>query len=140
MGTEADVIMFCPDLPNIWLDWSLFMKKVSWIRTLGEVLQEKTVPMEFTSAKGTKYSTDVVKVLSGVALGSPTAKTDESGAVIGYSYRIFLAKKDMEFSISAPEKLEIGGFSKVRLFNVRGGALMNRDAGWFKATHIEVEK
>lgn len=110
--------------------------KIVWVRTLAEVLKRETQEKEFTSKKGTTYTTDCVPQLNVIAVGTPTEKKDESGQITGYSYQVYDQKLDATFSISAPNLLEGSSFKGVAFIDVRGGALQNRPEGWFSASRV----
>lgn len=110
--------------------------KILWVRTLSEVLKRETKEKEFTSKKGTTYSTECVPQLDVIVIGTPTEKKDENGTVTGYSYQVYDRKLDASFSISAPNLLEGVSFKAVAFLDVRGGALQNRAEGWFSASRV----
>lgn len=110
--------------------------KIVWVRTLSEVLKRETKEKEFTSKKGTTYSTECVPQLDAIVVGTPTEKKDENGKIIGYSYQIYDQKLDASFVISAPNLLEGVSFKRVAFLDVRGGALEHKSEGWFSASKV----
>lgn len=110
--------------------------KIVWVRTLSEVLKRETKEKEFTSKKGTTYSTECVPQLDAIVVGTPTEKKDENGKIIGYSYQIYDQKLDASFVISAPNLLEGVSFKRVAFLDVRGGALERKPEGWFSASRV----
>lgn len=110
--------------------------KIVWVRTLSEVLKRETKEKEFTSKKGTTYSTECVPQLDAIVIGTPTEKKDDDEKITGYAYQIYDAKLDATFTISAPNLLEGVNFKKVIFFEVRGGALERKPEGWFSASRV----
>ena len=110
--------------------------KITWTKKLKDVLDRATEKKAFTSKKGTTYEADCVPQLNVIAVGTPTEKKDETGAVTGYSYQVYDQKLDASFSITAPNLLEGVSFKGVAFFDVRGGALERKPEGWFSASKV----
>lgn len=110
--------------------------KIVWVRTLSEVLKRETKEKEFTSKKGTTYTTECVPQFDAIVIGTPTEKKDEEGRVTGYSYQVYDRKLDASFAISAPNLLEGVSFKGVAFFDLRGGALERKPEGWFSASKV----
>lgn len=108
--------------------------KITWTKKLKDVLDRATQKKAFTSKKGTTYEADCIPQLNVIAVGTPTEKKDETGAVTGYSYQVYDAKIDASFTISAPNFVDGVSFKQVAFIDVRGGALEHKPEGWFSAS------
>lgn len=110
------------------------MAKPNWNKTLSEVLKHPTVQVVLTSkTTGKEYTADVVRQLPVVSTGI----VDEVEG--GVKYSIIDAKNNLEYTIKAPQKLDIK-FGAVLVFtNVRGGSTSTGNS-WFSAESVEVAK
>lgn len=108
------------------------MAKPNWSRTLSEVLKQPTVQVVLTSkTTGNEYTTDVVRQLPVVSTGV----VDEVEG--GFKYSIVDTKNNLEYTIKAPQKIDVK-FGTVLVFrNVRGGAT-SAGSGWYSAESVEV--
>ena len=103
------------------------MAKPIWTKKLNEVLKHPTVQVVLTSkTTGKEYTADVVRQLPVVSTGI----VDEVEG--GVKYSIIDAKNNLEYTIKAPQKLDIK-FGAVLVFtNVRGGSTSTGNS-WFSA-------
>lgn len=116
------------------------MKKLTWKKTIGGLLHQKTQFKEYVSKKGTTYSAEVVPEYACLLVGSPTEKMDMNNQFAGeYEYEVYDPKYDLGgFSIVTSNLIEFQGLKQARFINVRGGELANKPAGWFKADKVEL--
>lgn len=109
-----------------------------WTRNLGEVLGYKTQTVQKKSERtGNLYTTEVIPRLEVVAVGEP--ETVEKDGVKHFRYSVYDMAKGLEYKVSCPSLLKIGGVKQVVLTNLTGGALSN-GRGWYKADRIEFIK
>lgn len=109
--------------------------KPTFEKKLSEVLNHQTVTKTFQSAKtGNEYQADVIEKLVVVSIGTLEEKSDGS-----FKYAVVDSKNNLEYSITAPNKVEISFGAKLLFVNVRGGAL-NNGAAWFKAERVGIMK
>ena len=110
------------------------MAKPIWNKTLAEVLKHPTVQVVLTSKNtGKEYTADVVRQLPVVSTGVVDAVEG------GFKYSIVDTKNNLEYTIKAPQKVDVE-FSTVLVFkNVRGGATSTGN-GWYSAESVEVAK
>ncbi len=115
-------------------------KELSWVRSLSEVTGYQTTQKQLLSKAGKPYTTDVIPKVELICMGSPEAVADENGQVTKYSYLLFDSKHNRQWTVKAPQKLEITGVKMVVCYDVRGGALANRTSGWMACGRIELKK
>ena len=110
------------------------MAKPTWIKELGEVLRHPTIQVVLTSKNtGKNYTADVVRQLPVVSTGV----MDEVEG--GFKYSIVDTKNNLEYTIKAPQKVDVK-FGTVLVFtNVRGGCTSTGN-GWYSAESVEVAK
>lgn len=103
-----------------------------WTKTLSEVLKQPTSEAIFKSkTTGNEYKTDVVRQLAVFSTGV----IDEVEG--GYKYSIVDTKNNLEYTIKAPQKVDVK-FGTILIFkDVRGGATSN-GGGWYSAESVEV--
>lgn len=108
------------------------MAKPTWTKELSEVLKHTTVQVVLTSkTTGKEYTADVVRQLPLVSTGV----IDEVEG--GFKYSIVDTKNNLEYTIKAPQKLDVK-FGTVLVFkNVRGGATSTGN-GWYSAESVDV--
>lgn len=108
------------------------VSKTTWIKTLEEVLKQKTQPKIMVSEKtGNEYTTDVVPVLNVLSTGS----IEEVGNKFKYS--VVDTNNDLEYTIKAPNQVEVKFGTVLQFRNVRGGAT-NNGIGWYAADSVSV--
>lgn len=108
------------------------MAKTNWNRTLEEVLKQKTEPKTMISEKtGNEYVTDVIPILNLLSIGSIEAKEEK------FQYSVVDTKNDLEYSIKAPNQVEVKFGTLLQFKNVRGGATSN-GIGWYAADSVAV--
>ncbi|KAA9289437.1 hypothetical protein QP168_07325 [Aerococcus urinae] len=104
--------------------------KTQWIRTLAEVLMHDTEPKEMTSPRtGNTYVTDVVPILRVLSTGTWEEVKGQ------YKYSVVDVTNNLEYSIKAPEKIEVKLGTILQFKNVRGGTT-NSGVGWFSADSV----
>lgn len=110
------------------------MAKPNWNKTLSEVLKQPTVQIVLTSkTTGKEYTADVIRQLPVFSTGG----IDEVEG--GFKYSIVDTKNNLEYTIKAPQKVDVK-FSTVLVFkNVRGGATSTGN-GWYSAESVELAK
>ena len=110
------------------------MAKPTWTKELSEVLKHPTVQVVLTSkTTGKEYTADVVRQLLVVSTGV----IDEVEG--GFKYSIVDTKNNLEYTIKAPQKVDIK-FGTILVFtNVRGGSTSTGN-GWYSAESVEVAK
>ena len=110
------------------------MAKPNWNKTLSEVLKHPTVQVVLTSkTTGKEYTTDIIRQLPVFSTGG----IDEVEG--GFKYSIVDTKNNLEYTIKAPQKVDVE-FSAVLVFtNVRGGSTSTGNS-WFSAESVEVAK
>lgn len=108
------------------------MAKPTWTKELSEVLKHPTVQMVLTSkTTGKEYTADVIRQLPVVSTGVVDAVEG------GFKYSIVDTKNNLEYTIKAPQKLDVK-FGTILVFrNVRGGATSTGN-GWYSAESVEV--
>ncbi|WP_314159846.1 hypothetical protein [uncultured Gemella sp.] len=108
------------------------MAKPNWNKTLSEVLKHPTIEVLLTSKNtGKEYTADIVRQLPVVSTGV----MDEVEG--GFKYSIVDTKNNLEYTIKAPQKLDVK-FGTILVFrNVRGGAT-STGSGWYSAESVEV--
>lgn len=108
------------------------MAKPTWIKELRDVLKHPTVQVVLTSkTTGNEYTADVVRQLPVVSTGV----IDEVEG--GVKYSIVDTKNNLEYTVKAPQKIDVK-FGTVLVFrNVRGGAT-SAGSGWYSAESVEV--
>lgn len=108
------------------------MAKPTWTKTLNEVLKQPTTQVVLTSkTTGNEYTTDVVRQLAVVSTGIIDPVEE------GFKYSIVDTKNNLEYTIKAPQKIDVK-FGTVLVFrNVRGGAT-SAGSGWYSAESVEV--
>ncbi|MCY7211089.1 hypothetical protein RG565_07080 [Streptococcus sp. IsoGale021] len=108
------------------------MAKTNWNRTLAEVLLHETQPKVMTSEKtGNEYTTDVIPTLKVVSIGS-IEEIDGK-----YKYSAVDTAHDLEYTIKAPNKVDVSFGTILQFKNVRGGATAN-GIGWYAADSVAV--
>lgn len=108
------------------------MAKPNWSRTLSEVLKHKTQQITMKSEKtGNDYIVDVVPVLDVVSIAASEEKDNK------YIYSVVDINNDLEYSIKAPNKVEVKFGTILRFKNIRGGAT-NNGVGWYAADSVMV--
>lgn len=106
------------------------MAQPSWNKTLAEVLQQETVTKTFISkSTGKEYESETVEELEVVSTGS----VEESKGQ--YNYSVVDTEHQLEYTIKAPNFVEVA-FGDILVFrDVVGGAL-NNGRGWYKAEKV----
>ena len=108
------------------------MAKTNWNRTLAEVLMHETQPKLMTSEKtGNEYTADVIPTLKVVSIGS-IEEIDGK-----YKYSVVDTTHDLEYTIKAPNKVELKFGTILQFHVVRGGATAN-GIGWYAADSVAV--
>ena len=108
------------------------MSKTNWNRTLEEVLKHKTQPKVLVSEKtGNEYTTDVIPLLKVISIGS-IEEIDGK-----FKYSIVDTINDLEYTIKAPNKIEVKFGTILQFKNVRGGATQN-GIGWYSSDSVEM--
>ena len=109
-----------------------------WTRNLSEVLGYQTQTIQKKSERtGNLYTTEIIPKLEVVAVGEP--EEVEKEGVKHYRYSVYDMKKGLEYKVSCPNFVKIGGVKQVLLTKLTGGALSN-GRGWYKADRIELVK
>lgn len=110
------------------------MAKPTWTKELSEVLRHPTVEVVLTSkTTGREYTADVIRQLPVVSTGV----IDEVDG--GFKYSIVDTKNNLEYTIKAPQKVDVK-FGTILVFtNVRGGSTSTGN-GWYSAESVEVAK
>ena len=110
------------------------MAKPTWTKELSEVLRHPTVQVVLTSkTTGKEYTADVIRQLPVFSTGV----IDEVEG--GFKYSIVDTKNNLEYTIKAPQKLDVK-FGIILVFkNVRGGSTSTGN-GWYSAESVEVAK
>lgn len=108
------------------------MAKPTWTKELSEVLKHPTVQVVLTSKNtGKEYTSDVVRQLPVFSTGV----IDEVEG--GFKYSIVDTKNNLEYTIKAPQKLDVK-FGIILVFkNVRGGSTSTGN-GWYSAESVEL--
>lgn len=108
------------------------MAKTNWNKELSEVLNQKTQPKVMVSEKtGNEYTTDVVPTLNVLSIGS-FEEVDGK-----FKYPIVDTNNNLEYTIKAPNKVEVKFGSILQFKNVRGGSTSN-GVGWYAADSVAV--
>ena len=103
-----------------------------WTRSLDEVLKQETQPKVMISEKnGNEYTADVIPVLKVLSTGSVEEINGK------FKYSIVDINNDLEYSIKAPNKLDIQFGTILQFKNVRGGVTSN-GYGWCAADSVAV--
>ncbi|MDU6605896.1 MAG: hypothetical protein E6472_08040 [Streptococcus salivarius] len=112
------------------------MAKTNWKKNLSEVLKQQTTTLTLVSEKtGNEYTVDVVPALKVFSTG--TFEQTEDGK---YRYSIVDVSHNLEYSIKAPNLIEVSFGQVLQFQNVRGGETSNGN-GWFSAEAVAlVEK
>ncbi|HEL1913142.1 hypothetical protein HPA05_01595 [Streptococcus suis] len=107
------------------------MAKPSWKKNLSEVLKQQTTTMTLVSEKtGNEYTVDVVSTLKVLSTG--TFEQTEDGK---YRYSIVDVSNNLEYSIKAPNLIEVSFGQVLHFKNVRGGETSNGN-GWYSAEAV----
>lgn len=105
-----------------------------WVKTLSQVLMQKTEPKFLISEKtGNEYSTEVVPLLSVTSTGSVEEVNEK------FKYSIVDVNNNLEYSIKVPNKINVKFGTRLTFVNVRGGATSN-GSGWFSADSVSLAK
>lgn len=108
------------------------VSKTTWIKTLEEVLKQKTQPKIMVSQKtGNEYTTDVVPSLNVLSIGS-FEEVDGK-----FKYSVVDTNNDLEYTIKVPNKVDVKFGTILQFKNVRGGAT-NNGVGWYAADSVSV--
>ncbi|MBG9984453.1 hypothetical protein HYO62_06055 [Aerococcaceae bacterium DSM 111022] len=108
------------------------MSKPNWNRTLSEVLMHNTQPIVMVSEKtGNEYTTDIIPVLKVVSIGS-LEEIDGK-----FKYSVVDTNNNLDYSIKAPNRVDVKFGTILQFKNVRGGSLANGN-GWFAAESVSV--
>ncbi|HFI2691655.1 TPA: hypothetical protein ACGO0Y_000715 [Streptococcus suis] len=112
------------------------MAKPSWKKNLSEVLKQQTTTLTLLSEKtGNEYTVDVVSALKVLSTG--TFEKTEDGK---YRYSIVDVSNNLEYSIKAPDLIEVSFGQVLHFKNIRGGETSNGN-GWYAADSVTlVEK
>lgn len=112
------------------------MAKPNWKKNLEEVLKQQTTTLTLHSEKtGNEYTVDVVPVLKVLSTG--TFEKTEDGK---YRYSIVDVSNNLEYSIKAPNLIEVSFGQVLQFQKVRGGEISNGN-GWYSAEAVAlVEK
>lgn len=103
-----------------------------WTRSLDEVLKQETQPKIMISEKnGNEYTADVIPALKVLSTGSVEEINGK------FKYSIVDINNDLEYSIKAPDKLDIKFGTILQFTNVRGGVTSNGH-GWYAADSVAV--
>lgn len=103
----------------------------SFSKTLEEVTLQKTEKTIKTSKKtGSEYTVEYISLLSVVAITAPEAHNGK------YRYSIIDTKNDLEYTITAPNKVEAKFGTPLVFKSVRGG-LMDKTV-WFSAESVSI--
>lgn len=110
------------------------MAKPNWNKTLSEVLKHPTIEVLLTSKNtGKEYTADVVRQLPVFSTGV----MDEVEG--GFKYSIVDTKNNLEYTVKAPQRVDVK-FGTILVFrNVRGGATSTGN-GWYSADSVELAK
>ncbi|MBY4633686.1 hypothetical protein FAJ36_00405 [Streptococcus suis] len=107
--------------------------KPNWNRTLAEVLQHDTTPLELISERtGNTYTTEVVPALTVLSIGSVEETTDGK-----FKYSVVDTRHDLEYAIKVPNKVDVKFGALLQFQAVRGGATSN-GTGWYAADSVAV--
>mgnify|MGYP003426712533 CR=1 FL=1 len=113
-------------------------KSPIWTRTLSEVLGYTTQTVQKKSERtGNLYTTEVIPRLEVVAVGEP--EEVEKEGVKHYRYSVYDMSKGLEYKVTCPNFVKIGGVKQVVLTGLTGGALSS-GRGWYKADSVQVAK
>lgn len=107
--------------------------KSSFQKKLSEVTKQQTVTRIKISSKGTEYSVDEIPTLQVYFAG--TSPDEANGK---YRYSIIDPKNELEYSITAPNKVNATFGCILQFANVRGGLLEN--GVWFSADEVALVK
>ncbi|RYC98127.1 hypothetical protein [Facklamia hominis] len=108
------------------------MTKTNWNKTLEEVLKHKTEPTEMISPRtGKPYTTDVIPTLKVVSIGTWEESEDKR------KYSVIDPNNNLEYSIKAPQKIEVKLGNILVFKNVRGGNTKN-GVGWLAADSVSI--
>lgn len=111
-------------------------KEPIWTKSLGEVLGYQTQTVQKKSERtGNLYTTEVIPRLEVVAVGEP--ETVEKDGVKHFRYSVYDMAKGLEYKVSCPNLVKIGGVKQVILTGLTGGALSS-GRGWYKADSVQV--
>lgn len=108
------------------------MAKPSFVRTLSEVTQRKTVKKELLGKNGKTYLATVVQELVLQANSKPIEKGDK-----GYAYSGTDIETDLEYVITVPEHIEARYGTTLIFRDVQGGTFNGKV--WFKAESVELD-
>ncbi len=108
------------------------VSQTNWIKTLEEVLKQKTQPKVMVSEKtGNEYTTDVVPSLNVLSIGSFEEVAGK------FKYSVVDTNNDLEYTIKVPNKVDVKFGTILQFKNVRGGAT-NNGVGWYAADSVSV--
>lgn len=108
------------------------MAKPSFVRTLSEVTQRKTVQRELLGKHGKPYLATVVRELVLQANSKPIEKGDK-----GYAYSGTDVETDLEYVITVPDYIEARYGTTLIFRDVQGGTFNGKV--WFKAESVELD-
>lgn len=101
-----------------------------WSKTLSEVLKHDSEEVMLISEKtGNEYKTEVIKNLRVFSIGSVVEQDGK------YKYSVVDTENELEYTIKAPNKIEVKFGMILEFTNVRGGALSN-GYGWYSADSV----
>jgi len=119
----------------------MLIMKPNWNPRLSDVLGHQTVEEQRVSARtGNRYTVDVIKQLKVYSTGSVELHTNSKGE-IEYRYSIVDPSRNkgtLEYTITAPQKLDVSFGQILSFTDVVGGATSS--GGWYKATSVKLLK
>lgn len=112
------------------------VKKASFIRTLGEVLQSETEQVTRISDRtGKEYKAEVVKTFSGIFTGVWN-ETDNPDFI---KYQVANYTKGLLLDIKAPKIDGVIMGKTLVFYNLTGGALPTGNGTWFNAEQVKIK-
>lgn len=115
--------------------------KLSAVKTAGEILGGyKTRQVTKTSKRtGKEYQVDVVPMLEVYAVSGVTIMNREDGTT-RYKYSVTDPNRDLQYDISAPNKIDTKFGNVIQLHNVTCGVIPNTSRVWVSAESVSLKK
>lgn len=114
--------------------------KPTMIKPVSDTLGHKTQRVTRTSKKtGGRYQVDVVPLIELYATTKATSKTNSDGTV-KYIYPISDPNTDLQYELSAPNKLDVKFASIIQAHNVTCGLIPNTTRVWISAESVSLKK
>ncbi|MFD3287184.1 hypothetical protein [Lactobacillus johnsonii] len=114
--------------------------KPTMIKPVSTTLGYKTRRVTRTSAKsGRQYEVDEVPCIELYTTTRATTKTDSDGKV-KYVYHVADPNTDLQYDISAPNKMEVKFGTVIQAHNVTCGLIPNTTRVWITAESVNLKK